>query len=309
MYGISIVVPVYNEQENILELVDSLKKVLEPLLPDYEIIFVDDASTDYSLPIIKKLVLENLKIKFISFSRNFGQQAAITAGLDFASGKAIITMDADLQDPPQLIPEMIRAWQAGSEIVLMRREHRNDGFFKRITASTYYYLLNKFSEYKFKGNVGEFRLIDKKVADELRNLKEKTRYLRGMIIWMGYTLTYLDYDRPNRKNGKTGFSLLKMIRLAMNGILDFSLLPLRLGLVVGVLVIILGFIFLGYITIDIFMNDVAYPLYKWLSVVTFIFTGFLFVFIWILGEYIGKIYNEVKNRPIYLIREKGNFKP
>ena len=309
MSGISIVVPVFNEEENILELVDTLKKVLEPLLPDYEIIFVDDASIDHSLRIIKVLALENPKIKFISFSRNFGQQAAITAGIDFAVGKAIITMDADLQDPPQLIPEMIRAWQAGSDIVLMRRAHRNDGFFKRITASSYYYLLTKFSEYKFKGNVGEFRLIDKKVADELRNLKEKTRYLRGMIIWMGYTLTYLDYDRPNRKSGKTGFSLLKMIRLAMNGILDFSLLPLRLGLVVGVLVIFVGFLFLGYIVIDILLHDVVYPLYKWLSVVTFIFTGFLFILIWILGEYIGKIYNEVKNRPIYLIREKGNFEP
>lgn len=309
MTGISIVVPVFNEQENIPELVDALKKVLEPIVPDYEIIFVDDASTDHSLKIIKELALENPKIRFISFSRNFGQQAAITAGLDFATGKAIVTMDADLQDPPQLIPEMIRAWQAGSEIVLMRRRQRNDGLFKRITASVYYYLLNKFSEYKLKGNVGEFRLIDKKVADELRNLKEKTRYLRGMIIWMGYTLTYLDYDRPNRKNGKTGFSLLNMVRLGMNGILDFSLLPLRLALVVGVLVIILGFLFLGYITIDIFRNDVVYPLYKWLSVVTFIFTGFLFVLIWILGEYIGKIYNEVKNRPIYLVREKGNFEP
>lgn len=309
MPDISIVVPVFNEQENILELVDSLKKVLEPLLPDYEIIFVDDASTDHTLRIIKELTRENPKIKFMSFSRNFGQQAAITAGIDFAVGKAIITMDADLQDPPHLIPEMIRTWQAGSDIVLMRRAHRNDGFFKRITASAYYYLLTQFSEYKFKGNVGEFRLIDKKVADELKNLKEKTRYLRGMIIWMGYTLTYLDYDRPNRKSGKTGFSLLKMIRLAMNGILDFSLLPLRLGLVVGVFVVIVGFLFLGYIVIDIFLHDVVYPLYKWLSVVTFIFTGFLFILIWILGEYIGKIYNEVKNRPIYLIREKGNFEP
>jgi glycosyltransferase involved in cell wall biosynthesis len=309
MSGISIVVPVFNEEGNITELVDALKKALEPLMADYEIIFVDDASTDHSLLIIKELARKDPKIKFISFSRNFGQQAAITAGLDFAGGDAIVTMDADLQDPPELIPKMIGAWKAGSEIVLMRRAHRKDGFFKRITASLYYYFLTKFSEYKFKGNVGEFRLIDKKVADELRNLKEKTRYLRGMIIWMGYTLTYLDYDRPNRRSGKTGFSLLMMVRLGMNGILDFSLAPLRLGLVIGVLVILLGFLFLGYITVDIILHDVVYPLYKWLSVVTFIFTGFLFVLIWILGEYIGKIYNEVKNRPIYLIREKGNFKP
>lgn len=307
MPGISIVIPVYNEQENILSLVTELERVLEPLNPDYEIIFVDDASTDLSLPIIKKLAGENPKIKYLSFSRNFGQQAALTAGLDLATGDAIITMDADLQDPPELIPEMIHTWQAGNDIVLMRRIHRNDGLFKRITASTYYYLLNKFSEYKLSGNVGEFRLIDKKVAAALNNLKEKTRYLRGMIFWMGYTVTYIDYDRPNRTGGKSGFSLLKMARLGMNGILNFSLLPLRLGLVIGTLIVILGTIFLGYVFYDTFINGVEYQLYKWLSITTFILTGFLFILIWILGEYIGKIYNEVKNRPIYLVREKGNF--
>jgi len=307
MSGISIVIPVYNEEDNILSLVGALKEVLDPLVPDYEIILVDDASTDHSLRIIKDLAGTDTKIKYLGFSRNFGQQAAITAGLDFATGDAVITIDADLQDPPELIPDMIRAWQSGNDIVLMRRIHRNEGLFKRISASVYYYLLNRFSEYKFVGNVGEFRLINKKVADELRNLKEKTRYIRGMIFWMGYTHTYIDYDRPNRKSGKTGFSLLKMVRLGMDGILNFSLLPLRLGLVLGVLVIILGFLFLIYIICDIIVNDTVYPLYKWLSVTTFIFTGFLFTLIWILGEYIGKIYNEVKGRPIYLVREKGNF--
>jgi glycosyltransferase involved in cell wall biosynthesis len=307
MTFISIVVPVFNEQDNIPELLDALKQVMESLQSDYEIILVDDGSVDQSLWIIKKIARENSKIKYLSFSRNFGQQAAITAGLDYTNGDAIITMDADLQDPPDLIPEMIHAWQSGNDIVLMRRKRRKDGFFKRATASMYYYFLDKFSEYKFKGNIGEFRLIDKKVADELKNLKEKTRYLRGMVLWMGYTVTYLDYSRPNRKSGKTGFSLLKMIRLGMSGILNFSLLPLRLGLIIGALVIFLGFLFLIYIAYDSLWNDMVYPLYKWLSVVTFIFTGFLFVLIWILGEYIGKIYDEVKDRPIYLIREKGNF--
>jgi glycosyltransferase involved in cell wall biosynthesis len=307
MSCISIVVPVYNEQDNIHVLVDALIKVMEQVEPDYEIILVDDGSNDHSLGIIKKLARENTKIRYLSFSRNFGQQAAITAGLDFAHADAIITMDADLQDPPQLIPEMIQAWKSGSDIVLMRRKYRNDGLFKRISASLYYYFLDKFSEYKFKGNVGDFRLIDKKVADELRNLKEKNRYLRGMILWMGYTLTYLDYHRPNRKRGKTGFSLLKMIRLGMDGILNFSLLPLRLGLIIGTLVIFLGFLFLIYIIYDSLWNNMIYQLYKWLSVITFIFTGFLFILIWILGEYIGKIYNEVKNRPIYLVRDKSNF--
>ena len=198
MAGISIVVPVYNEQDNIRVLTNSLIKALEPEMPDYEIIFVDDASTDLSLRIIKELSGENQRIKYLSFSRNFGQQAALTAGLDFATGDAIITMDADLQDPPRLIPEMIQAWQNGNDIVLMRRRRRNDGLFKRITAGLYYFLLDKFSDNKQQGNVGEFRLISKKVGEELRTLKEKTRYLRGMISWMGYTFTFIDYDRPNR---------------------------------------------------------------------------------------------------------------
>jgi polyisoprenyl-phosphate glycosyltransferase len=307
MAEISVVIPVFNEQENLVQLVLSLDQELKPLDSGYEIILVDDGSTDNSLWIIKKLTSENQHLKYISFSRNFGQQAALTAGIDFATGNAIITMDADLQDPPQLIPQMIEQWHNGCDIVFMRREHRSDGFFKRVTAGFYYYLLNKFSDYKFSGNVGDFRLIDKKVAEELRNLREKSRYMRGIIFWMGYPHIFLDYDRPNRTKGKSGFSLLKMARLGMNGILNFSLLPLRLGLVIGALIVFIGLIFLIYVSYDAFFNGVEYQLYKWLSITTFILTGFLFILIWIVGEYIGKIYNEVKNRPIYLIREKGNL--
>jgi len=307
MAEISIVIPVFNEEENIRILVNEIRQAIEPLITDYEIIFVDDGSTDDSLWALKGLAKDDRRIKYLSFSRNFGQQAAFTAGLDFATGNAVITMDADLQDPPQLIPEMIRAWKEGNEIVLMRRKQRKEGFFKRNSANFYYKLLNRFSDYKFPGNVGEFRLIDRKVADELKNLKEKTRYLRGMVYWMGYRHTIIEYDRPKRQSGKSGFSLLQMVRLGMHGILNFSLLPLRLGLIVGLVAILLGFSFLTYIIVDVLVNDVYYELIKWLSVVTFIFTGFLFVLIWILGEYTGKIYNEVKNRPIYLVREKGNL--
>jgi dolichol-phosphate mannosyltransferase len=305
MSRISITIPVYNEQENIHKLFVAIEQAMLTTGCDYEIIFIDDASTDNSINIIKKLAKENHNVKYLSFSRNFGQQAAFTAGLDFATGDAVISLDADLQDPPELIPEMIKKWEQGYDIVFMRRKNRHDGVFKRATAGAYYYLLHKFSDRKFEGNIGDFRLIGKNVVDELKNFREKSRYLRGMVFWVGYKQAYIDYDRPNRKDGKSGFSFLKMVRLAMSGILNFSLLPLRLGLLVGMFVVIVGFLFLAYITFDTVLNDVVYQLYKWLSVVTFIFTGFLFILIWILGEYIGKIYDEVKDRPIYLIREKG----
>lgn len=307
MSVISVVVPVYNEQDNILVLEKTLKIILGPIEPDYEIIFVDDGSTDNSLNIIRELAKTDRKVKYVSFNRNFGQQAAITAGLDFASGDAVITMDADFQDPPELLPEMLKAWETGNDVVLMRRKYRHEGFFKKISASLYYFFLKRLSEYKFPGNIGEFRLMSRSAVNELKNLREKTRYLRGLILWMGFTHIIIDYDRPNRKRGKTGFSLLKMFRLGMHGILSFSLLPLRLGMLVGFAAILLGMFFLVYIIVDILKNDVYYELVKWLSVVTFIFVGFIFILIWILGEYIGKIYNEVINRPIYLIREKGNF--
>lgn len=307
MTKISIIIPVYNEQENLVELTNSIVQQFKGNKYSYELIFIDDGSTDNSLAIIKKLAFDNSHIKYLSFSRNFGQQAALTAGLDFTSGDAIISMDADLQDPPELISEMLKKWREGNDIVFMRRKYRHDGFFKRISANLYYYLLSKFSDKKFRGNVGDFRLISKKVALELKKFHEKSRYIRGIVYWMGYQHTFIDYDRPNRKKGKSNFSLLQMARLGMNGILNFSLLPLRLGLVFGMVIIVLGTLFLLYIAYDSVFNDVIYPLYKWLSVTTFILTGFLFILIWIIGEYIGKIYNEVKDRPIYIIREKGNL--
>ena len=307
MVDISIIIPVFNEEKNIPLIEAAVAYEMGNLALSFEIIFVDDGSQDDSLEIIKSLSKDLEHVKFLSFSRNFGQQAAMTAGMDFAKGKAVITMDADFQDPPEMIPQMIEKWREGFNIVYTRRIQRADGFFKKSSANLYYYLLKKFTDLEYQGNVGEFRLVDRQVLDELIKLREKTRYLRGIINWMGYRHTCLDYRRPNRKEGKTGFTLVKMARLGMSGILNFSLLPLRLGLVIGLIVIFLGVSFLAYIAVDSIFNDVVYQLYKWLSVVTFIFTGLLFVFIWILGEYIGKIYNESKDRPIYLIREKGNL--
>lgn len=288
-------------------LYNAIKGIFEQTAYDFELIFSNDGSTDSTAEVLRKLAQTDTRVKYIFLSRNFGQQAALTAGLDHASGDAVITMDCDLQDPPELIPDMLKKWKEGAEIVYTRRKVRKDKFLKRTTASLYYKLLSRFSDIKIGGDIGDFRLIDKKVHKELINMREKARYLRGMVYWMGYDSAIIDFVRPLRKEGKTGFSLLKMVRLAMHGILNFSLLPLRIGLILGVVTIFTGIFFLIYITIDTLVFDKVYMLYKWLSVVTFLMVGFLFILIWIMGEYIGKIYAESKDRPIYLANRKGNL--
>ena len=304
---ISVVVPVFNEEENVLVFYKETKKILQSLNRSYEFVFVNDGSTDGSLELLHQLAFKDISVKFIDFTRNFGQQAALTAGMDYANGKAIITMDCDLQDPPELITEMVKKWERKTAIIYARRTKRNDKFFKKYSAILYYKLLNRFSDIKIEGNIGDFRLIDRRVLVALKGMREKGRYLRGMVAWLGYKYEIIDYERPERVLGKTGFSLLKMVRLGMTGILNFSLLPLRLGLVLGLISMLTGFGFLSYISIDtLFFNEV-YPLFKWLSVVMFIFIGFLFILVWIMAEYVGQIYNETKGRPIYVVNEQVNF--
>jgi polyisoprenyl-phosphate glycosyltransferase len=304
---ISIIIPVYNEQQNIPLIAE---KILEYVPSDKyhtEIIFVDDGSTDESLYQMKKLSEQHANIKYMALSRNFGQQAAFTAGMDAATGDAIITMDCDFQDPPEVLMQIIEKWEDGFKIVYTRRKLRKDGFLKKYTAKLYYRLLYKFSENKIQGNVGDFRLIDRLVHEELAKMRERSRYLRGMIPWLGFEHAVIDFERPIRKHGETGYSLLKMSRLAMNGMLNFSLLPLRFGLMLGLFVIFTGVVFFIYLVLNYLINDQFYKLLEWLAVINYILIGFFFVLFWIVAEYIGKIYNESKDRPIYIIKEKGNF--
>lgn len=304
---ISIVLPVYNESLNILPVYEALIGIFQKMEAIPEFLFINDGSGDNSLFILRELAQKDSHVKVISFTRNFGHQAALTAGLDTATGEAIITMDCDFQDPPEVILEMVEKWLEGNKIVYGRRSYRKDRFFKRITAKTYYKLLYKASDIKIKGNIGDFRLIDKSVGLELRQMKEKNRYLRGMVPWLGFKFAIVDYVRPLRKNGKTGFSLLKMSRFAMAGILNFSLFPLRLGLVMGIFIISSGLIFLIYLAYRFFFGGQFYKLLEWLAVFNYILIGFLFILIWIVAEYIGRIYDEVKGRPLYVIETKINL--
>ncbi|MBQ2124992.1 MAG: glycosyltransferase family 2 protein [Spirochaetales bacterium] len=304
----SFVIPVWNEEKNIPLVYDKLIEILPQINADAEFIFINDGSTDNSLAELDKLANYDKRVRYINFSRNFGHQAALTAGLQYSQGDAVVTLDCDLQDPPEVIVEMAKLWKNENyEIVYARRRNRHDNFFKKYTAILYYKLLEKFSDVRIPRNVGDFRLMDKKVVNIINKMPEKARYLRGMVAWVGYRYTFVDFDRPERLHGKTGYTLTKMVKLAMDGLFNFSLLPLRAGLVMGVLSIFLGIGFIIYMLVDIGINNVVYPLYKFLTVILFIFMGFSFITTWLLGEYIGRIYEEIKQRPLYIIQDMTNF--
>jgi len=304
----SFVIPAYNEEKNIKLIYQKINDLEKCKAKELEIIFVNDGSFDNTLDELKKLAETEKNVKFIDFSRNFGHQAALTAGLKLAKGDAIITMDCDLQDPPEVIEKMITEWENGSEIVYARRlNYRKDNILKKIGSKIYYKVFSKFSLVDIPRNVGDFRLIDKKVLLQINNMPELSRYLRGMVAWTGFKHSFVDYYRPDRQDGQSGYTLAKLANLGMDGMLNFSNLPLRLGFYLGVLSIVLGFGLLFYQIGDFLINGAYYHLYKWLIVVIFIFMGFMFILFWIIGEYIGKIYNEVRSRPLYIIKEKYNF--
>ena len=306
---ISFVVPAYREEKNISLFYDEFKKNFANLEKkyDYELIFVNDGSPDKTWEEILKICEIDENVKGINLSRNFGHQAALTAGYTNALGDAIISMDADWQDPISLIEKMLQEWEDGFEIVYARRTNRNDNWLKKYTALLYYRLLANISETQIPRNVGDFRLISQKVLKTFLQLPEKDRYIRGIFAWLGYSYSFVDFDRPERIHGQTGYTWKKMWKLATDGILNFSTFPLKIGLILGIIMMFLSFGFFVYVTIDFFVRDTYYPLYKWLTIGMFGFMGLQFIFMWILGEYIGRIYNETRNRPIFIISEKINI--
>ncbi len=308
MTKISFVVPAFNEEKNIPHLYNRIVKLMEKSDADWEIIFINDGSVDKTLTVLKAFAHSDKRVKYLNLSRNFGHQAALTGGLKYATGDAIVSMDCDLQDPPEVIEEMIGKWREGFHVVYARRKNfRKDNFLKRKASQVFYKLLDKFSDVRIPRNVGDFRLIDQKVLREINRMPEHSRYLRGMVAWTGFRFTFVDYFRPDREEGESGYTFAKLFGLAMSGMMNFSFLPLRFGLFMGVFSIIVGIILLAIQVFDSLFNHAYYHLYKWLVVVLVIFTGFIFMLLWILGEYIGKIYDEVRQRPVFIVEEKGNF--
>jgi dolichol-phosphate mannosyltransferase len=307
---LSVVVPCFNEEESLASTHAHLTKILGAITPSFEIIFVNDGSTDKTGELVRALCAQSPESKFLEFSRNFGQGAAITAGLEFSRGAAVIVMDADLQDPPELIQQMLRLWRDGFDVVYARRSSRKgESLLKKITAAAFYRILNRFAETDLPVDVGEFRLMDRSVVHALLSLGERTRYMRGLVSWLGYRQTSIDYPRAPRTSGATKYSLTRMSRMAGDALFSFSLVPLRAAIWAGSLAATLAIIGIAYaLVLRLFTNI-------WLSGWTLLFIAIAFlggvqlVFLGVVGEYIGRIFFEVKRRPLYIISDGGGFEP
>ena len=303
----SVVIPVFNEEENLELLYRRLFKVLQNLCEDYEIIFVDDGSTDNSLKIMRKLRKINERVKIISFSRNFGHQIAITAGIDYASGRAVIVMDADLQDPPEVIPRLVEKWREGYDTVYAIRESRKDPILKRTIAFVFYRLFQRMSDVDIPVDAGDFRLMSRRVVDILKTMPERNRYLRGLASWVGFNQARVRYARDERYAGQRKYTLWKSASLSLDGITSFSHLPLRLAIHLGLVVSLVGFLYGAIIIILALVFSRVVPGWATLMAAVIFLGGVQLVVVGIIGEYIGRIYVEVQQRPLYLIKQKIGF--
>ncbi len=298
--SLSIISPVKDEEENLFDFYNSLIYVLNKISFFYEIIFVNDGSTDGSLKKLKTLRSKDKRVKIIDFSRNFGREAAVTCGIDYASLDAFIVIDSDLQDSPKYIFNLVESWQNGADIVFTKRKSRKDSFGKRITAFLFYRFLNLLTPTKMSLDTGDFCLFDKKVANELRKLKEKNRYLRGLLRWLGFKQVIILVDREKRKKGRSSYSVRKMIDLAFSAIISFSYWPLRLVGFLGVFILI-GGIFLVFTPFGQSFDA------KILNLIICFLFGLLFLVLGIIGRYLATIHDEVLDRPLYIINELIGF--
>ena len=305
---ISIIAPFFNEEESLPIFLEEVLNIIEEQAEyNFEIIFIDDGSTDNSLVFLKEKAKENKNIIVLELSRNFGKEAALTAGIDMAVGSAIIPIDVDLQDPPILIKKMIKQWESGSDVVLAKRENRlNENFLKRISASFFYKIYSFFVGNSKISNVGDFRLIDKRVVDNIKNLKEKNRYMKGLLSWPGFSSAEIPYTRNKRKAGKSKFTFLKLLNLGFEGVTSFSVLPLKFFTFIGFIGIIFSFFFAIIILLQKIFYENFIEGYAFLILLILFFGSLQLLGIGILGEYIGKIYIETKNRPIYIIKNRYN---
>ena len=303
---ISIIAPVKNEEDTILPFIERVGAILDGVARQdgWEILFVDDGSTDSTLAAIVAANMRDPRVRAISLSRNFGKEAALSAGLDHARGSAVIPMDVDMQDPPEVLPEMIAKWRDGYEMVFgVRRCRESDGFAKRVTAGLYYRAHNWVSSDKIPENVGDFRLMDRKVVDVIRKMPERNRFMKGLFAWAGFKQAAVEYDRAEREHGSTKFNYWKLWTLALDGITSASTVPLRIWSYVGALVALFAIGFAGWLAIETMIFGNPVPGYASLMTSVLFLGGIQLISLGVLGEYVGRILTETKQRPLYVVRD------
>jgi glycosyltransferase involved in cell wall biosynthesis len=305
---ISVVVPLYNEEENIDALFRRLLAVLEALNTSYEVICVNDGSRDNTLKNLVEYHQRYPQIKVVNLSRNFGKDIAMSAGIDYSQGMAVIPIDADLQDPPELIAEMIEKWHEGYDVVYASRRVRiGESWFKRFSAEGFYQVINKLSRVSIPPNTGDFRLIDRRVVESIKKMPERQRFMKGIFAWVGYKQTSILFDREPRYQGQTKWNYWKLWNFAIDGITSFSFLPLKVWTYVGLIIALVSLVYASFLILRTIIFGIDVPGYASLMVAVLFLGGIQLLTLGIIGEYIGRVYEEVKGRPLYLVRDCYGF--
>lgn len=300
--AISVVIPVYNEQENLPALYERLTSVLSECEPGYEIVFVDDGSRDGSLVLLHGLEARDLHVKVVELARNFGHQVAISAGLDHSCGRAVVIMDADLQDPPEVLPQFIAKWREGHDVVYAIREHRKESRLKRAAYSLFYRLLQRIANIRIPLDAGDFCIMDRRVVDVLNGMPERNRFVRGIRSWVGLDQVGLAYERQERYAGETKYTFRRLVYLALDGLVSFSYVPLRMISILGLCVSVMSFVLAVFYLIKKLTSGLNPPGFATLIVSLFFLAGIQLITIGVIGEYVGRIFEEVKQRPLYVLR-------
>lgn len=301
---VSLIVPVYNEEDVLDAFLERTSQVMADTNLEYEYIFVNDGSRDATLPMLVERSRQNPRIRVLNLSRNFGKEAALTAGIDHIRGNVLIPMDVDLQDPPELITDFVKKWREGYDIVYgVRTARDDDGYIKRKTASWFYGFFNWLSSTHIPDNAGDFRLVDERAIEVLRQLPERNRFMKGLFAWVGFPSIGVPYERPARAAGRTKWNLRKLWNFALDGLFSFSTVPLRVWSYVGVIVSLVAFIYASYIVIRVLAFGIDVPGYASLLTVVLFLGGIQLISLGIIGEYLGRLFIETKGRPIYIVQD------
>ena len=302
---ISVIIPCYNEQETVNRFYKEIKRVTDDILDySFEFIYVNDGSKDQTASLVKELHVKDERVCLVDFSRNFGKEAAMLAEMELAQGDAIVIMDVDLQDPPELVPKMIKLYEEGYENIYTRRRNREgEPPIRSFFANLFYKLINQMSDVEIINGARDYRLLSRRAVDELIKLKEKNRFSKGLFQWVGYDSICLEFDHVERVAGETKWSFMKLVDYAIEGITDFSNAPLRFATYTGIVIAVISFLYLIYILIETMINGSTTAGWPSLVCIILFLGGIQLIFLGVIGEYIGRIYNEVKERPIYIVKE------